>query len=326
MSTRQDGATGPAATARQPRTGPDGRPARFAVPAAMAVIYLVWGSTYVGLRVGVRTLPPLTLSGVRFLTAGLLLYAWAGWRRRREPGRWSPPSRRQWLAAAFLGLLLPAAGTGGATWAEQRLSAGITALLLASIPLWMTLAARVVDRERLGPAAAVGMALGVVGVAMLVDPFGKNAPDPVAVTVALVGAACWGCGSIYARHASIPEQPLLGSGMEMICAGVALLTLGAIGGEPSRIDPGTVSAQSLLALGYLVVFGSLIAYSTYAWLVVRAPAQLVGTYGFVNPLVAVLLGWALLGERLTVPILLAAGVIVAGVALIVSRSGPGSGD
>jgi drug/metabolite transporter (DMT)-like permease len=298
-------------------------PRRIATPgvfAALAVVYLVWGSTYVALRVAVRALPPLTLSGVRFLVAGVLIYAWCAWRRRRRPGRWQRPTLRHWRVCAVLGLALPAAGTGGATWAEQRLPSGTTALLLAGIPLWMTLAGRIVDREPVRPTAAVGLLLGVVGVGVLVDPFAGGAPDPVSTVVALCGAACWGCGSVYARHAAKPVQPLVGSGMEMICAGVAALGLGAATGEFTRIDWTAAVLPSLLALGYLVMFGSLLAYSSYEWLVRSAPGQLVGTYAFVNPLVAVLLGWLLLDERITLRIGLAAGVIVLGVALIVSRA------
>jgi drug/metabolite transporter (DMT)-like permease len=291
-----------------------------AVIAALAVVYLVWGSTYVAMRVGVETLPPLTLSGVRFLVAGLLLYAWAAWRRSRRPGRWAVPTRRQWLAAAVVGLLLPAAGTGGATWAEQKLPAGTAALLLATIPLWMILAAWLVDRERISVPVAAGLALGIGGTAVLVNPFTAGVPDPVAATVALVGAMCWGAGSVYARRAPLPAQPLAGSGMEMICAGTVLLVLGAAAGEFGRIGPHTVSAASAAALVYLTLFGSLLAYTAYEWLLHHAPSPLVSTYAFVNPVVAVALGWLLLDERLTARIAVAAAVIVAGVALIVTRS------
>jgi drug/metabolite transporter (DMT)-like permease len=293
---------------------------RPAILASLGVVYLVWGSTYIALRIGVCTMPPLSLSGVRFLVAGLLLYGWTAWRRRREPGRWAVPTRRQWVAATILGLALPAAGTGGATWAEQELSSGTAALLLATIPLWMTVAGRIVDGDPIRVPMAIGSALGLLGVAALVNPFTGGAPDPQAAAVALGGAMCWGCGSVYARRAPHPSQPLLASGMEMICAGAALLVLGGAGGEFSRIDRSTVSTESLLALAYLVVMGSLLAYTTYEWLNRNAPGQLVGTYAFVNPLVAVLLGWSLLDEPLTGRMALAATVIVVGVALIVATT------
>jgi drug/metabolite transporter (DMT)-like permease len=288
---------------------------RVKIVAGMAVVYVVWGSTYVAMRVGVRDLPPLLLSGVRFLLAGLLLTAWCATRPdfRR-------PTGRQWRDAVILGLLMPAAGTGGATWAEQRLSAGTAALLLATIPVWTILFARVVDGERIGLPTAVGLVLGLAGVAVLVDP-GGGRTDLVSAAVALLGAAAWGAGSVYAGHAAHPKQPLLGSGLELVCAGGIMLALGAAGGEPARVH--AVPAEGVLALAYLVLFGSLLAYSCYEWLLRHASARLVATYPFVNPVVAVLLGWLLLGEGVGVRTVAATAVIVAAVALIVTTTRSG---
>jgi drug/metabolite transporter (DMT)-like permease len=282
------------------------------IVAGMAVVYVVWGSTYVAMRVGVRDLPPLLLSGIRFLLAGALVTAWCATRPdfRR-------PTGRQWRDAVVLGLLMPAAGTGGATWAEQRLPAGTAALLLATIPVWTILFARVVDGDRIGLPTAVGLVLGLAGVAVLVDS-GGGRTDLVSAVVALLGAVAWGAGSVYAGHAEHPKLPLLGSGLELVCAGGIMLALGAAGGEFGRVH--AVPADGVLALAYLVVFGSLLAYSCYEWLLRHAPARLVATYPFVNPVVAVLLGWALLGEGVGLRTALATAVIVAGVALIVSRS------
>ena len=285
--------------------------------AALAVVWVVWGSTYVAMRVGVRTLPPLTLTGVRFLTAGLLLYGWCACQRRQHPGVWPTANPREWRAGAILGLALPAAGTGGATWAEQKLPAGTAALLLASIPLWLVLLSRIAGTERITRWAVVGLVLGLTGVAVLVNPFSGGAPDLAASLVALGGAFSWGCGSVYAKRAPHPAQPLLGSSMQLACAGVALCAAGAAGGELSRIRLGSLLGAGGLALGYLTVFGSLVAYTSYEWLIRHAPAQLAGTYAFVNPVVAVLLGWALLGEHLGSRVVLASAVIVAGVAFIV---------
>src|SRR5919107_4314119 len=228
----------------------------------LLIVYVVWGSTYLALKVAVEHLPPLTLSAARFLIAGLVLYAWCAWRRRRHPERrWRRPTATEWRAGAVQGLLLPAAGTGGATWAEQELSSGVTALLLATIPLWMVVGTRIVDKEKITLPVGVGMAAGLAGVAVLVNPFGGAAPDPLAAAVALGGALCWGFGSAYGRHAPHPEQPLLTSAVEMVCAGVALALLGGIGGEFGRIDLSSDVAGSLIAVGYLVVFGSLVAYT-----------------------------------------------------------------
>jgi drug/metabolite transporter (DMT)-like permease len=290
---------------------------RSGVAVALGVVWIVWGSTYVAMRVGVRALPPLTMSGVRFAVAGVVLSGWCWWQRRRhaEAG-WRPASKRAWRASAIVGLLLPAAGTGGATWAEQKLAAGTAALLLASIPVWLILASHAAGMERITRRAAAGLLLGLVGVAVLVNPFSGGGPDLAASAVALGGALCWGCGSAYAKRAPHPDQPLLGSSMQLICAGAALCAAGAAGGELSRIHASALTSQSALALGYLIVFGSLVAYCSYEWLVRHAPSRLVGTYAFINPVVAVLLGWLLLGEHISDRTLLAAATIVTGVVLM----------
>jgi drug/metabolite transporter (DMT)-like permease len=283
---------------------------RTKIGAALAVVYVVWGSTYVAMRVGVRDLPPLLLSGGRFLLAGLLLYAWCA--RRRDHRR---PTARQWRDAAILGLLMPALGTGGATWAEQELPAGTAALLLATIPVWVIVFARIVDGEPIRAATAAGLALGLVGVAVLVDPGGGHT-DLLSAAVALGGAVAWGAGTVWAGHAARPAEPLLGSAAELVCAGAVLIVAGALGGERTRVPASAFTGESAVAFGYLVVFGSLLAYSCYEWLLAHAPSRLVATYPFVNPVVAVLLGWWLLHEGVSARTAAATAVIVAGVALI----------
>jgi drug/metabolite transporter (DMT)-like permease len=291
---------------------------RSRIAAAIAVVWVVWGSTYVAMRVGVRALPPLTMSGVRFLVAGLLIYAWCGWQRRRHPtASWRPAGLREWRASAIIGITLAAAGTGGATWAEQKLPAGTAALLLASIPVWLVIASRVATGERITRSATAGLILGLAGVAVLINPFSGGAPNLVASAVALGGALSWGCGSVYAKRAPRPDQPLLGSGLQLICAGAVLCAIGAASGELARIHASSLTSVSMVALGYVIIFGSLLAYSCYEWLLRHAPSPLVGTYAFVNPIVAVLLGWWLLAEPIGARTLLAAAVIVAGVALLV---------
>jgi drug/metabolite transporter (DMT)-like permease len=285
---------------------------------ALLTVYVVWGSTYLAMKVGVAHLPPLTLNAVRFLVAGAVLYAWCAWRRRRAPDRgWRPPNRVEWRAGAIQGLLLPAAGTGGATWAEQKLSSGTTALLLATIPLWMVVGRRVAGRERITAPVGLGLAAGIAGVAVLVNPFSGTRPDPLATAVALGGALCWGLGSVYAQHAPRPAQPLLAAAAEMLCAGAALAVLGGVSGEFGRIDAAGDLRGSVIALAYLILFGSVVAYSAYEWLLQNAPPRIAGTYAFVNPVVAVALGWWLLGETAGWPAVAATLVIAAAVALIV---------
>ena len=200
---------------------------------------------------------------------------------------------------------------------DAGLPAGTAALLLATIPVWLIIASHVAGLERIRRRGAAGLALGLAGVAILVNPLSGGAPDLPAAAVALGGALCWGAGSAYARRAPHPGQPLLASSMQLICAGAALCAAGAASGELGRVQPGALASESALALAYLIVFGSLLAYSSYEWLVRHAPSQLTGTYAFVNPVVAVLLGWWLLGEHVSGRTLLAAAVIVAGVALMV---------
>jgi drug/metabolite transporter (DMT)-like permease len=287
---------------------------------ALLTVYVVWGSTYLAMKVGVAHIPPLTLNAVRFVVAGGALYAWCAWRRRSAPERgWRTPTRAQWRAGAVQGLLLPAAGTGGATWAEQKLPSGTTALLLATIPLWMVIGHRIADRERIPASVGLGLVAGLAGVALLVNPGTGTAPDALASTVALAGALCWGLGSVYATRAPHPEQPLLAPAVEMLCAGVALTVLAGVGGEFGRIDVTRDLRGSVIALAYLVVFGSIVAYSAYEWLLRNAPSRLAGTYAFVNPVVAVALGWWLLDETVGWRTVAATAVIVAGVSLIVAR-------
>ena len=272
----------------------------------LLIVYVVWGSTYLAQKVGLEGLPPLTMNAVRFLVAGALLYAYC--RHRRMPR----PDRPQWRAGAVQGLLLPAAGTGGAAWAEQWLSSGITALFLASIPLWIVLGRRLTDHERITWPVALGLLAGFAGVVVLARPSGGG--DAVAIAVALAGAMCWGLGTVYAGHAPRPASALMASAIEMLAAGAILTVLSGVTGEWSRID---VTGRSALAVGYLIVFGSLVAYTAYTWLLDHVTPRIAGTYAFVNPVVAVLLGHWLLGEPLTARTVLAAAVIAAGVALIV---------
>ena len=274
----------------------------------LLIVYVVWGSTYLAQKVGLEGLPPLTMNAVRFLIAGAILYAYC--RSRRMPN----PDRPQWRAGAVQGLLLPAAGTGGAAWAEQWLSSGVTALFLASIPLWIVLGRRVADQEKISWPVALGLAAGFVGVVVLARPSGGG--DTIATLVALGGALCWGLGTVYAGHAPRPRSALMASAIEMLCAGAILAVLSGVTGEWSRID---VTGRSALAVGYLIVFGSLIAYTAYTWLLEHVAPRIVGTYAFVNPVVAVLLGWWLLGEPLTARTMLATGIIAVGVALIVFK-------
>jgi drug/metabolite transporter (DMT)-like permease len=298
---------------------------------ALITIYVVWGSTYLGIRFAIESLPPFMMAGTRFLVAGTAMYAW-----RRASGDVAP-SRREWRSAAIVGLLLLAGGNGCVAWAEQRIASGVAALLVATLPLWMVFidALRPGRRHSVkrGPGwrAVLGVLVGFCGVVVLIRPTesagGVGTVDLIGAAAVILGAFLWSVGSLYSRNAPLPSSPLLGTSMEMIVGGVGLFLLATLTGEWGRLNVGTVSTRSLLALGYLIVFGSWVAFTAYTWLLRAAPTPLVSTYAYVNPLVAILLGHVLAGEPLTLHVLVAGAIIVGSVALVTAtgpaRSKPG---
>lgn len=276
---------------------------RLRIAAALTTVYVVWGSTYMGIAVAIRTMPPLFMLAARFLLAGAILYLWAG---RRTASR---PTVRQWRAAALSGGLLLLGGTGAVAIAEQTIDSGVVALLVAAMPLWLAL----FDRKPLGVPALAGLAFGFGGVALLVSP-GAGAFE-LGSLVVMVGTICWALGSLASRKATHSE-PLLGTAMQQLAGGALLVVAGLAHGEVGDVQ--VPSFESLTALAYLVAVGSLVAFTAYTWLLRHARTSLVGTYAFVNPVVAVLLGFVFLGEPLTWTTALAGTIIVAGVALIVA--------
>jgi drug/metabolite transporter (DMT)-like permease len=287
------------------------------VAIALGAVYLIWGSTYLAIRFAIETIPPFLMAGARYLTAGVLLY---GWSRLRGAPR---PSLAQWRPAAIIGALLLLAGNGGVVWAEQRVSSGLAALLISTEPLWIVLLVWQRDRgQRPGGRVIAGLLLGFIGLALLVRPGSSSGGlDPLGVVALLIASLCWASGSIYSQRAKLPSSPLLSTSMQMLSGGGLLLLAGALTGEPARFALAEVSTRSLLSLAYLVVFGAIIAFTAYVWLLRSASAVLVSTYAYVNPVVAVLLGWAFAGEPLTRGTLIAAAVILTGVALISSAQG-----
>jgi drug/metabolite transporter (DMT)-like permease len=290
---------------------------------ALVTIYIVWGSTFVALALVVRDLPPFLAMAIRHLIAGALLLAWALPRGDREGDRIGRP---QILAGFVFGGLLFLLGHGSLAWAQQTVPAGVAALLVGSIPIWMALLDRLVFGKRLRSSAYIGFVLGFVGLAFLFDPFGEGHVDRVGAVVIILGALCWSAGSLYSRGAALPSRPLVSAGLGALCGGVLLLVVSIAGGE---LGEATWSADALLSLGYLVVIGSLVGFTAYVWLLRSAPVSLVATYAYVNPIVAVALGWALLGETITLQMVVAGASILVAVALIVRASGaavePGRG-
>ena len=285
---------------------------------ALGTVYVVWGSTYLAIAVAVRTLPPFLMSSARFLLAGAVLYAWA-----RSRGA-AAPTTRQWLAATGVGFALLLVGNGGIAWAEQRVGSGVAALLVATTPLWLALLDRIFFGARLSLRALAGIGAGLVGVAFLVG--GGGTIDVLGSTVILVASLAWAAGSLGARHPSNPVQPSLAAGMQMLTAGVLLSFAGLSAGELGRLHVEQISGASLAAFAYLVVVGSLITYTAYTWLLRSpAPVALVGTYAYVNPIVAVALGALVLSEPFGGRTLFAGLAIVVAVVLSVEkRRRPGS--
>lgn len=290
---------------------------------ALATIYVVWGSTFMAVTIAVRDVPPLLAMGIRHVTAGTLLLAWA---LPRGDGRGDRIGWAQVRAGFIFGGALFLLGHGGLAWAQQTVPSGVAALLIGSIPLWMALLDRVFFGKRLHPSATLGLVVGFVGLAFLFDPFGQGSFDRLGAVVCVLSALAWAAGSLYSRGAALPERPLVSAGLAALCGGVLLLVAGAAGGELGDLHP---TADSLGAIAYLVVVGTLVGFVAYVWLLRNAPTSLVATYAYVNPVIAVALGAVFLGEEITGQMLVAGAVIIGSVALIVRKSGealePGRG-
>ncbi len=288
---------------------------RIGVIAALAAVYVIWGSTYLAIRFAVETLPPFLMAGIRFLVAGAVLY---GWRRASGVPR---PTLSQWRSATVVGGLMLLGGNGGVVWAEQWIESGTAALIVASVPLWMVL----LDWLRPGgraptPSVWAGVLAGLIGVGILFGSGGEDGDMYTAGWVVLVLASVsWAIGSLYSRTASLPG-PLLATGMQMLAGGALLVVAGVVTGEARALDPGTFSLRSILALAYLIIFGALVGYTAYVWLLRVTTPAVASTYAYVNPVVAVFLGWLLAGELLT-PRIVAASVVIIGAVVLITRSG-----
>lgn len=287
---------------------------RARIIAAFAAVYILWGSTYLAIRFAIETLPPWLMASGRFLVAGGLLYLVA---RLRGAER---PHRGHWGATLLIGGLLLLGGNGAVVWAETRVPSGLTALLVATVPLWMVLLDWLrPDGNRPTGGVIAGLVLGFAGLGLLVGPgdlLGRGRVDLLGAAALTMGSISWAAGSVYSRRVKLPRSPLLATGMEMLGGGVLLLLLSVASGEAGTLVPEAVTIRSMLALLYLIVFGSLIGFTAYIWLLGNASAARVSTYAFVNPVVAVVLGWSLADEEVTPRMIAAAAVIIAAVALI----------
>jgi drug/metabolite transporter (DMT)-like permease len=294
----------------------DGRShaSRAEIIAAFTSIYVIWGSTYLAIRYAVETIPPFLMGGVRFLISGAMLYLWA---RSRGAQR---PTRIHWRNAIIAGGFLLLGGNGAVVWAEQFVPSGLTALLVSILPFWLVIIEWVrPPRKRPSGAVLAGLLLGFVGVIVLVGPSGVGGHGnvaPLGALVLILGSLSWAIGSFWSRDAELPESGLLTTGLEMLGGGVLLLIAGAATGELAHFNVHAISKASAAGMLYLVTFGSLVGFTSYIWLLDKVSPARLGTYAYVNPIVAVLLGWAIAGERLSIRTAVAAAIVICAVALI----------
>jgi drug/metabolite transporter (DMT)-like permease len=288
---------------------------------AFGLVYVVWGSTYLAIRVGIESFPPLLLAGSRHLLTGFILYPILRWKTGVRP------TAAQWRMSFITGFLLLCVGNGGVCLAERTVPSGVAALLVATVSLWMVL----IDWLRPGgtrPGARVvaGLLLGFSGLALLVGPKnlgGSSRVDPVGVGLLVVASLAWAAGSVYSKHAGgLSGTPLMGAAMQCLAGGVSLWIAGIVSGEVGALHLSAVSSRSWAALGYLIVFGSMVGFTAYIYILKKSTATRVATYAFVNPVVALFLGWLLIGETINLRTVIAAGVILTAVLLVITAPHP----
>ncbi len=283
---------------------------------AFGLVYVVWGSTYLAIRVGIESFPPLLLAGSRHLLTGLILYPILRWKTGVRP------TLAHWRMSFITGFLLLFLGNGGVCLAERTVPSGVTALLVATVSLWMVLVDWLrPEGTRPGPRVLAGLLLGFGGLALLVGPKnlgGSARVDPFGVGILVIASLAWASGSVYSKHAGGPGSPLLGVAMQSLAGGVCLWIAGILLGEVGALHLGAITARSWAALGYLIVFGSMVGFTAYIYILKKSTATRVATYAFVNPVVALFLGWLLIGEPITLRTVIAAAVILTAVLLVIT--------
>ena len=296
-------------------------PAKAAIITGFATIYLLWGSTYLGIKIAVETLPPFLMASARFFVAGIIVTAWVVCTGRFKA------TRRQWIDNSLIGGLLLLGGNGVVAWAEQKIPSGVSTLVVSLGPLFIVLLDWAVfkfsrDQSRGNRptwATFVGVGLGIIGLAVLVAPnlgAGKSQLDPWRVGGLVLACFCWSVGSIYTRYARTPAEPFTAAAIQMLAGSVWLIVVSVLMGEPEHFSLNAASSRSLVAWGYLIVAGSLVGFTTFVWLMKHCTPARVSTFAYVNPVVAVFLGWMIAHETVGVSMLFAAAIIIAGVAII----------
>lgn len=290
--------------------------ASFLLIAAFAAVYVVWGSTYLAIAVGIESFPPLLMAAIRHCMVGLVLYPWARWKTGIQP------TGAQWRTAIITGLLLLLIGNGGVCVAEQTVPSGVAALLVAMVSFWLVIVDWLRPRgTRPLPRVVAGLVFGFGGLVLLVGPAqlgGSGRVNPFGVGVLVVASFAWACGSIYSKHSPLPSSPLLGVAMQSLAGGIGLWIAGLLAGEGHGLHLGAIPWKSWLAIGYLILFGSGIGFTAYLYILKRSTPARVGTYAFVNPVVALLLGWVFAGEVITLRTGLAAAIILTAVLLVIT--------
>jgi drug/metabolite transporter (DMT)-like permease len=289
---------------------------RFRILLAFAATYFVWGSTYLASAFVVAEMPPFLAAGFRNTIAGLLLYAWLRFRGAARP------DAVRWREATKVGLLLLGVGAASVMWALRTEPSGVVALVVSLVPLWLILLARFGPHRESGSWVELGgVAIGVAGMLILVAPWGLGnaVVTPAGLAVLLLGTAAWSAGSLYSRTLPVRRDPFLTTSMEMLVGGIALVVVGGLVGDWGAVDPRQFTMRGVASMAYLIVFGSIIGFSAYKWLLTKVRPALAGTYAFVNPLVAVLLGWAFADEPLSARLIVAMLLIVSAVAMISLR-------
>ncbi|MCI0713359.1 MAG: EamA family transporter [Chloroflexi bacterium] len=277
---------------------------------AFAAVYIVWGATYLAIRIAVETIPPFLMAGTRFMTAGFVLHAVL-----RARGI-QPPTRIHWRSAFIIGGLLLFGGNGALTWAEQYVASSLAAVLVATIPLWVAIYEWLQGKYP-GHTAVAGLIIGFGGITYLINPFQIDGDSNLfAMLVILVAAAIWAYGTVYARTAPLPKSAFMSVSMEMISGGALLLILSGLTGDFATFQPASVSAESLAGLGFLIVFGSMIAFTAFFWLIKEVGPGKATTNAYVNPVVAVFLGWSIGSEPLTANIIIGAALTIGAVVLM----------
>jgi drug/metabolite transporter (DMT)-like permease len=283
--------------------------------AAFAAVYVIWGSTYLAIRIAIETIPPFAMAGTRFILAGALLYGWQRWRGAPTP------QPIHWRSALIIGALLLLGGNGGVTWAEQEIPSGLAALIIATVPIWVVVfGALRPGNPRPNRRTLVGVLLGLAGIALLVGPSNLAASGQdirtISYVVLLLAPVSWAIGSLYSRGARLPRSQLQATGMEMLLGGALLLLAATVTGEWASLDLAAISLRSAAAFIYLVFIGAIIGFSAYIWLLKNTTPAKATTYAYVNPVVAVFLGWAVLSEPVTPAMVIAMTIIIFSVALI----------